>query len=175
MEITLILHNIRSAFNVGTILRTAEGFGVRDVVFSGYTPRFDDSKLLPHLRTKLNQQIGKVSLGAEQWLNLQSCDDLAAKLTQLKSQGEILVGLENNFDDPRVINLAAAREKFAQLPAGGKNGNRRVVLVLGEEVAGIPDELRSQLDWFVEIPMRGHKESFNVGIATAIALYELTK
>ena len=52
MDLILVLDNIRSTYNVGAILRTAEGFGVRKVILSGYTPRFNDDKVLPHLREK---------------------------------------------------------------------------------------------------------------------------
>ncbi|MDO5480658.1 MAG: TrmH family RNA methyltransferase, partial [Candidatus Saccharibacteria bacterium] len=65
MEVVLILHNIRSCYNVGAILRTAEGFGVSSVILSGYTPRIHDPKLLPHLREKLDKEIHKTALGAE--------------------------------------------------------------------------------------------------------------
>ena len=65
MEMILVLDNIRSAYNVGAILRTAEGFGVEKVILSGYTPRYDDTALLPHLREKQNRMIHKTALGAE--------------------------------------------------------------------------------------------------------------
>ena len=65
MKITLVLHNLRSVYNVGAILRTAEGLGVERVIYAGYTPRFADARLLPHLREKLNRQISKAALGAE--------------------------------------------------------------------------------------------------------------
>lgn len=64
-QIILVLHNIRSVYNVGAILRTAEGMGVEKLVYAGYTPRYADQALLPHLREKLNHQIAKSALGAE--------------------------------------------------------------------------------------------------------------
>ena len=78
MQITVILHNIRSTYNVGAILRTCEGLGIEKVVYSGYTPRYNDAKLLPHLREKLNRQIAKSALGAEtlvKQVELKDCDD----------------------------------------------------------------------------------------------------
>ena len=65
-QIVVVLHNIRSTYNVGAILRTAEGLGIEKVVYSGYTPRYNDPELLPHLRTKLDHQIAKSALGAEE-------------------------------------------------------------------------------------------------------------
>ena len=61
MTLKVVLHNIRSIYNVGAILRTCEGFGVEEVVLSGYTPRYNDTDLLPHLRDKLNKQINKLA------------------------------------------------------------------------------------------------------------------
>ena len=57
MKVILVLHNIRSIYNVGAILRTAEGLGVFKVLLSGYTPKVNDESLLPHLREKLNKEI----------------------------------------------------------------------------------------------------------------------
>lgn len=59
MQVRIVLHNIRSTYNVGAILRTAEGFGVEQVVLSGYTPRWHDPQLLPHLREKIDRAIEK--------------------------------------------------------------------------------------------------------------------
>ena len=160
MRVILVLHNIRSTYNVGAILRTAEGFGVEKVILSGYTPRVHDPELLPHLREKLDRQIGKVALGAEEMVEICLCDDLGAELTRLREEGCKVVGLENNIDEPVVeIGEVGALEK--------------VVLVLGEEVDGISPELYQYIDVFAEIPMRGRKESFNVSVAAGIAMYAL--
>ena len=97
MRIQLVLHNIRSVYNVGAILRTAEGFGVEAVVFSGYTPRYNDPDALPHLREKLDRQIAKSALGAEKLVTQVLVDDLSGWLTEQKSRGAIIVGLENNL------------------------------------------------------------------------------
>ena len=165
MKIALVLHNIRSTYNVGAILRTAEGLGVEQVLFSGYTPRFDDPKLLPHLRTKLNHQIAKSALGAEQLVPQQSLEDLPAYLAKQRQQGWRIVGLENNL---------TPEELPRQLILGQKADlGQQIVLILGEEVEGIASAIRAQLDNFLEIPMQGQKESFNVSVAAAIALWAL--
>ena len=72
MELILTLDNIRSAYNVGAILRTAEGFGVSRALLSGYTPRVHDASLLPHLRDKIDREIHKTALGAEDMLDIYS-------------------------------------------------------------------------------------------------------
>lgn len=165
MKIALVLHNIRSTYNVGAILRTAEGLGVEQVVFSGYTPRFDDPRLLPHLRAKLNRQIAKSALGAENLVSQQSIDDLPAYLEKQRQDGRRIIGLENNLEPselPRQLILGQKADLGEQ-----------IVLVLGEEVAGIAPEIRAKMDNFLEIPMQGQKESFNVSVAAAIALWAL--
>lgn len=159
----LVMHNIRSCYNVGAILRTAEGFGVSRVILSGYTPRLDDANLLPHLREKLNKEIHKTALGAEKMLDIYSCGDIFMELEKLSKQGWKIVGLENNISDVPLYKLNDAGFKEAV-------GNK-VVLILGEEVNGIDYSLYDMIDLFVEIPMRGQKESFNVSVAAGIAMY----
>ncbi len=165
MKITLVLHNIRSVYNVGAILRTAEGLGVTQVVYSGYTPRYNDPALLPHLQTKLNRQIAKSALGAEELVSQLSLDDLSSWLEQQRKLGRKIIGLENNLQPsemPRRLILGQDADLGSE-----------IVLILGEEVHGIPAELREQVDFFLEIPMQGRKESFNVSVATGIALWGL--
>lgn len=166
MILRLVLHNIRSIYNVGAILRTTEGLGVSEVVFSGYTPRYDDQRMLPHLREKLNRQIEKSALGAEKMVAQESVEDLPEWLRQAREEGWTVVGLENNL---------APEEEMRKVMLGEQDFGERVILVLGEEVNGIPAEVRKECRYFLEIPMRGRKESFNVSVATGMALWGLMK
>ena len=166
MNLKLVLHNIRSCYNVGAILRTAEGLGVLEVILSGYTPRVHDASLLPHVRDKLDREIHKTALGVEDMLSIYSCGDILAELGSLRGQGWQIVGLENNIEKP--LYKLGSKDLSAAL-------SERVVLVLGEEVEGIDYSLYDIIDLFVEIPMKGQKESFNVSVAAGIAMYELTK
>lgn len=164
INLVLVLHNIRSTYNVGAILRTAEGFGVSEVILSGYTPRVDDVRLLPHLREKLNHEIHKTALGAETLMDINACDDIMAELRKRADEGWKIVGLENNLektDKPICqINETDLKEKIGE----------KVVLVLGEEVNGIDYALYDIISTFIEIPMKGQKESFNVSVAAGIAM-----
>ena len=165
-EIVIILHNIRSTYNVGSILRTADGFGVNRVIYSGYTPTpLPSSKLLPHLAAKLTDQIHKTALGAEQTLKSSITDDIKRTLIDLKNTGFQIIGLENNLSG-KITHLINDPETKTYL-------KDKVAILLGEEVLGIPKELHSLVDLFLEIPMYGKKESFNVSIATAILLFYL--
>ncbi len=163
MELVVVLHNIRSCYNVGAILRTAEGFGAFKVILSGYTPRVHDASLLPHLREKLDKEIHKTALGAEDLLEIYSSGDIITEVEKYQKDGFEIVGLENNIKDKRLVDLKEA--KFSD----------KVVLILGEEVHGIPKELYDLIDTFVEIPMKGRKESFNVSVAAGIAMYAIMR
>ncbi|MBQ2695190.1 TrmH family RNA methyltransferase [Candidatus Saccharibacteria bacterium] len=165
MNLIVVLDNIRSCYNVGAILRTAEGFGVEKVILSGYTPRVHDDGLLPHLREKLDREIHKTALGAEDMLDIYSCGDIITELKRLKKEGWQIVGLENNIDSDKLMKLSDP-ELRARL-------SDKIVLVLGEEVHGIDYSLHNIIDLFVEIPMKGQKESFNVSVATGIAIWGL--
>ncbi|MBR3332447.1 TrmH family RNA methyltransferase [Candidatus Saccharibacteria bacterium] len=158
----LVLDNIRSCYNVGAILRTAEGFGVERVILSGYTPRMHDDNLLPHLRDKLDREIHKTALGAEDMLDIYSCGDIFTEVEKLRKSGYQIVGLENNIAE-NTIKIGNFR--------GAKVD--KIVLILGEEVHGINPELYNLIDTFVEIPMKGKKESFNVSVAAGIAMYAI--
>lgn len=159
-EIIVIAHNIRSTHNVGAIFRTAEGFGVKKIILSGYTPypKIKNDTRLPHIAEKLHAQIHKTALGAEDMVPFEYQE--IPRLDELKSAGYRLVGLEQ---DERSSILSDYR-----VP-------EKVALLIGEEVHGIEHELRDVCDDIIEIPMVGKKESFNVSIATGIALYELSK
>ena len=167
MELVLVLDNIRSTYNVGAILRTAEGFGVSKVVLSGYTPRVHDKSLLPHLRDKLDHEIHKTALGAEDMLDIYSCGDIFQELNNYKNDGWQIVGLENNIDVGEIYELNSDELKSKL--------KDKIVLVLGEEVNGISASLYDLINLFVEIPMKGQKESFNVSVAAGIAMYGLMK
>ena len=171
MEICLILHNIRSTYNVGAILRSAEGFGVSRVVCSGYTPwpylerGVLRPEVLPHLAEKLTHQIHKSALGAEEMLEISWSSDVFSTISQLKNDGFRVVALENHAEIPTILTTD---------PSLASKLGEKVALILGEEVAGIPADLLRQADFGLEIPMFGQKESFNVSVAAGIALYVLS-
>ena len=163
----VVLHNIRSCYNVGAILRTCEGFGALKVILSGYTPRVHDNNLLPHLREKLDKEIHKTALGAEEMLDIYSCGDIISEVKKLKEDGWQVVGLENNIDAVPLYKMGSA--EFSQALTS------KIVLILGEEVSGIDNSLYDIIDLFAEIPMKGKKESFNVSVAAGIAMYDIMR
>jgi 23S rRNA (guanosine2251-2'-O)-methyltransferase len=159
-EIIVIAYNIRSAHNVGSIFRTSEGFGVNKIILSGYTPypKIPNDTRLPHLSLKIDSQIHKTALGAETMVPFEY--QAKPNLAKYKDSGYRIVGLEQAN---RSISLASY------------TAPQKIVLLLGEEVHGIEKELLDQCDDIIEIPMVGKKESFNVSVATGIALYVLSQ
>lgn len=158
-EIIVIAHNIRSTHNVGAFFRTSDGFGIQKIIFSGYTPypSLAQDTRLPHFADKITRQIHKTALGAETMVPFERYDE--PPLDELKTQGYSIIGLEQ---DKRSIILPDFK-----VPD-------KVALFLGNEIDGIYPEYRDKCDTLIEIPMRGGKESFNVSVATGIALYHLS-
>jgi len=158
-EIIVIAHNIRSTHNVGALFRTCEGFGVKRIILSGYSPypAHKNDTRLPHISSKLTAQIHKTALGAEILVPFEYQETIDVE--SIQKNGYRVVGLEQD-QRSTMINDYVAPEKIA--------------LLLGEEVEGISPVLRAQCDDLIEIPMVGKKESFNVSVAAGIALYSLT-
>ena len=96
-------------------------------------------------------------------INAEYSDDIVVDLKRLKSLGWGVVGLENNIQVNKIIplNSMGLKEVLAD----------KIVLFLGEEVDGINPMFYDLIDCFLEIPMRGQKESFNVSVAAGIAMY----
>ena len=158
-EIIIIAHDIRSAHNVGALLRTAEGLGVDMVYFTGYTPypQSENDDRLPHLAAKIHKNIQKTALGAELSQPWARETDVFTLIPRLKQQGYTVVALEQ----------AANSVKLPDFHAPDK-----VAVLIGREVEGIDQPLLDICDAIVEIPMFGQKESFNVVEATTMFLYQ---
>jgi tRNA G18 (ribose-2'-O)-methylase SpoU len=157
-SIVLIAHNLRSTYNVGSLFRTCDGLGVEKLYLTGYTPypkQFHDSRL-PHLADKIDHQISKTALGAEKAIIWKQNDDAMSIIKQLKNDGYLIAAIEQTADS-QILS------KFKPPP--------KLALIVGREVEGIEPEILKAANITLEIPMSGAKESFNVTIAAAIALY----
>ncbi len=161
-NVVVIAHNIRSTHNIGSILRTCDGFGVEKVFICGYSPypKIANDQRLPHIAEKLDKQIHKSALGAEKLVNIRYAEDPYTLIDQLKSDGYTILALEQHKNS---VNLSQY------------SSPNKVAVLLGEEVAGIDKQLLNKCDDIVEIAMFGQKESFNVSVAAGIILYELSK
>lgn len=158
-DIIVIAHNIRSTHNIGSIFRTCEGFGIKKLILSGYSPypKIKNDKRLPHIIEKLTNQIHKTALGAESLVKFEHQSN--PNIDRFKKAGYRIVALEQDKKSIKLSDYQSAQ---------------KIVLILGEEVDGIDSKLLEQCDDIIEIPMFGKKESFNVSVACGIALYSLT-
>ena len=147
-RLSVLLDNIRSAWNVGSILRSADGFGFVHAYICGISP------------TPENEAVRKTSLGAEDTVTWSYHKDAVKLAAGLKKEGWEILALE---DEAGAITLPSDRKHFHS------------VLIVGNEVAGVDPGLLDLCASVYYIPMSGEKKSFNAAIAFGIAAYALTK
>lgn len=161
-SIILIGHNLRSCHNVGSLLRTAEGLGLAKVYLTGYTPyptgQADDPRL-PHEALKLTKQIHKTALDAENQIDWEHRDDVFSLIASLQADGYTVMAVEQTGSSIALPDFEPPQ---------------KIALLMGREVEGVEPEVLAACDGALEIPMFGHKESFNVVQAAAMALYHCT-
>jgi tRNA G18 (ribose-2'-O)-methylase SpoU len=145
IKLHVLLDNIRSAWNVGSILRTADGFGFEHAYLCGITP------------TPEQAEVRKTALGAEKFVTWSTHPNALDKICTLRDIGWQILALEK-VKESIPIQIAAVR--LRQTPG---------VLVVGNEVTGIDTDILSLADRVVHIPMHGQKRSFNVSVAFAVA------
>jgi tRNA G18 (ribose-2'-O)-methylase SpoU len=151
IQLEALLDNIRSAWNVGSIFRTADGFGLARLHLCGITP------------TPESDAVRKTSLGAEESVAWTYHKDAVILVKRLKVEGWKVIALE---EDERAREIKDERRKM-------KNEWGKMILVVGNEVTGVDPELLDLCDEIVYIPMRGRKKSFNASVAFGIAVYAL--
>ena len=150
-EIAVLLHNIRSTHNVGSMFRTADALGVGKIYISGYTPTPLDRFGRPR------KDIAKVAHGAEksiEWEYIESSEKLIKKLRPSHQ----IIGLEQS---KKSIDYKKVKVKYP------------VLFIVGNEVEGIESKILSLCDVVAEIPMKGEKESLNVSVAFGVALFRI--
>lgn len=159
--ITVVLPDIRSSHNVGSIFRTSDAVGVSNIVLAGHSPCPTDRFNRPQ------KEIAKTALGAEKtipWVY----EALPKKaLRDLKKKGYKILGVEQT---KRSINY---KDFFKKIRKQKREDYKNIAILFGNEVEGISKELLKICDDVVDIPMRGDKESLNVAVSAGIILYEL--
>lgn len=153
-DIAVLLDNIRSAWNVGSILRSADGFGFTHAYLCGITPTAD------------NEAVTKTSLGAEDSVPWSYHRDAVRLVKGLKAEGWKICALE---EDPRARSIS----QFTNHQSVNHKSPNLSVLIVGNEVTGVDPGLLDLCDEIFYIPMLGEKKSFNVAIAFGIAAYAL--
>lgn len=161
-KVAIIVHNVRSSHNVGSILRSADGLGATHVYLAGYTPypSLDNDSRLPHFRAKIDHQIQKTALGAQVTVAWSHELDTLKCIAKLKTEGYIVASLEQT---PKAVDLSSFRP----------NGD--IAIVVGNEVEGLGPDILKATTPHLHIPMRGSKESLNVSVAAALGLYHLLR
>ena len=152
MKKVVVLDNIRSVFNVGSIFRTADALGINKIYLCGTTPAPIDRF------GRARKDLAKVALGAEKdiaWEYAESTLDIVKKLKKEKYQ---IIAIEQ---DKKSVSLKKAKAKFP------------CAVILGTEVTGLDRKILKLADTIVEIPMSGVKESLNVSVSFGIAGYQL--
>ncbi len=148
----LLLHDIRSAENVGSLFRTADAVGITKIYLSRITSTPIDRFGRP------NTKVIKTALGAELSVPWEQYESIESLLASLHVQGFQIIAIEQS---DRSID-------YKDIEVGEK-----VAFILGNEVAGISLEILSLVDSVAEIPMNGMKESLNVSVAGGIALFRM--
>lgn len=144
-EIHLILDNLRSSFNVGSLFRSAEAFGATTIHLCGYTATPENSKTT------------KSALGADNWVEWKYFENTLECIEDLKANGFALFALETTQESQSLYDL-------------NNNLPMKIAIILGNERYGLAQPILKRADFLVSIPLFGRKNSLNVGVCGAIAL-----
>ena len=145
-----VLENIRSAYNVGSVFRTADAFLLRGIYLCGYTAK------PPH------KEIRKTALGAEETVTWKGFANAHEAIAELRSQGYKIFAVEQTINS---ISL----ESFSHQDAG------KTAVIFGNEVSGVEQSTIQLCDGSIEIPQSGMKHSLNIATAAGIVLWEMSK
>lgn len=150
IPVVIVLDNVRSMHNVGSVFRTADAFLMEGIYLCGFTPR------PPH------RDIHKTALGATETVKWQYQQNAEALVIELKAQGYQLVAVEQ-------VKNSIPLNRFKW------NGKDKIALIFGNEVDGVQQELIFRCDSCVEIPQLGTKHSLNISVSAGIVLYKLAE
>jgi tRNA G18 (ribose-2'-O)-methylase SpoU len=150
LPLVVVLDNIRSQHNTGSVFRTADAFRVDGILLCGITA------------TPPNREIQKTALGATESVRWEYHDSTAEAIKELKSKGYIIIAAEQAVG-------SIIPEEFA--PVSGM----KYALIFGNEVMGVEDEVMDLCDFCIEIPQFGTKHSLNVSVSAGILIWEVYK
>ena len=148
LPVSVLLDNVRSAYNVGAFFRTLDAVGGSRLFLGGFTP------------TPAHRGVAKTALGAETTLSWSPVEDVSRLLDELRAGGATIAAIETSL---------AAVDVFDWQPTFP------VCLVFGHETDGVATDLASGIQTHVRIPMHGTKRSLNVATAAGVVLYELLR
>ena len=145
--VAVVLDNVRSMHNIGSIFRTADGFAVEQVCLCGITA------CPPH------REIEKTALGATQSINWKYFESPLQAVEQLRGEGYTIIAVEQAQNSTML-------DKFPVSPG------TKYALIFGNEVNGVSDEVMANIDACIEIPQFGTKHSFNIVVSAGIVLWD---
>ena len=148
--IIIVLENIRSAYNVGSVLRTADAFLICAVYTTGYTAH------PPH------KQISKTALGADETVNARHFRTAEEAIIELRHQGYQVFAAEQAEGSLKLHEVSFAADK-------------KIAIVFGNEVTGVEQHTIQLCDGCIEIPQLGMKHSLNVAVAAGVVVWELVR
>ncbi len=148
--VILLLDSVRSMHNVGSVFRTADSFGLQEIILCGFTP------IPPH------REIHKTALGATDTVKWQYAQNVTDILKQLKSEGYTIMAAEQVHNS---ISLEKVQHNF----------NQKTVVIFGNEVEGVSTEALAYCDKVLEIPQFGAKHSLNISVSVGIICWELIR
>lgn len=146
--IVVILDNVRSMHNVGSVFRTSDAFLVEKIFLVGITPQ------PPH------REIQKAALGATESVDWEQRTNLKSLLTELKTLNYKIIGVEQTNNSQMISDFRVEL-------------NEKIALIFGNEVEGISDEILNDIDCFIELPQYGTKHSLNVSVCAGIVIWEM--
>jgi tRNA G18 (ribose-2'-O)-methylase SpoU len=158
-KVHILLPDIRSAYNVGSIFRSADCFGIKKVFLSGTTPCPTDRFGRSH--SGAQKEIAKTALGAEKDIAWEYVSDLSLFFKKIKKEKFTIVCIEQ---DKRSVLL----KDFLKIKRP-----ENILLIFGNEVDGVDKRILKKADYIVEIPMLGKKESLNVSVCAGLVMYVL--
>jgi len=151
-ESVVILHNIRSVYNVGAIFRTADASGVLKIYLSGYTPTPIDRF------GRARKDIAKAALGAQKSVEWEYFKNISTVIKKLKKEGFEIAAVEQSEN-------SVDYKKFKP--------KQKIAFLFGNEVLGVSKQLLEKCDKIIEIPMRGKKESLNISVSAGVVLFRV--
>jgi 23S rRNA (guanosine2251-2'-O)-methyltransferase len=154
----ILLPDIRSAYNVGSIFRSADCFGAEKVYLTGTTPRPTDR--FGRSSSGPQKEIAKTALGGEKTVPWEYVEKAKEIIKKAKKEGFAIVGIEQDK---------------AAIPFSVYTKPEKILCIFGNEVEGIPKEILKLCDRIIEIEMKGNKESLNVAVCAGVALFELLR
>ncbi len=154
VPVVVVMDNIRSMHNVGSVFRSADAFSMEGIYLCGYTPR------PPH------RDIHKTALGATETVTWEYAPTTPEAVISLKEKGYAIWAIEQAEASVSLENV------HRELLMADK---RSVAVVFGNEVGGVSDEVLALCDGCIEIPQSGTKHSLNISVAAGIVLWELSK